>query len=73
MGAPKLSLTRIGWHVPSFTTVVDHKGAEHPLTLIPPALLMRHLRLAIQAHHERRSGTQLLSHLPRPVRVRRDK
>ena len=69
IGARKLSLARIGWGMPSFTAVVDRSGAEYLLTRIYPACLKRHLRRAIQCYHERRSGAQLLGHLPLPARV----
>ena len=55
--AMKLSLKRIGWSMPAFTTAVDRFCAELLLTLVLPTLLKQHLRQTVQHVHECRSAT----------------
>eukprot|EP00959_Pyramimonas_sp_CCMP1952_P345561 7236655-Pyramimonas_sp.AAC.1 len=68
----KLSLHRIGWSMPSFTVTKDQFGVTVPLTLVSPALLKRHLRLAVVHLHERRACAKFFPALQQPVRARHD-
>eukprot|EP00959_Pyramimonas_sp_CCMP1952_P022399 471560-Pyramimonas_sp.AAC.1 len=43
----KLSLSRIGWAMPTFTAMRDQLGVDLPLALVSPALLKQHLGLAV--------------------------
>eukprot|EP00959_Pyramimonas_sp_CCMP1952_P125031 2613517-Pyramimonas_sp.AAC.1 len=56
----RLSLERLGWHMPSFTMLVDDMGVEVSLTLVWPALLKRLLRRAAMRSPER-TGIALVS------------
>eukprot|EP00959_Pyramimonas_sp_CCMP1952_P358710 7510934-Pyramimonas_sp.AAC.1 len=68
----KLSLRRIGWTMLGVTVMRDQFGIDLPFTLVGPALLKRHLRLAVLHLHERRAGVKLLPLLQQPVRVCHD-
>eukprot|EP00959_Pyramimonas_sp_CCMP1952_P391512 8204707-Pyramimonas_sp.AAC.1 len=55
----RLSVERLGWHMPSFTTLEDDMGVEVQVTLVSPALLKRLLRCAVMRCHERTYGGSL--------------